>query len=134
MFGPSEIQVLGSRLGSAKGFPFEFELGNKLVQEMGSSTKGSKNPTTWTNTPRSVEEVVVDIMQAKNVEELFQTMAIVSLNMGNLNLEVSSLKNRLATGEKKKAILQKELDNEREFQKGYKHNVEIWRKNKAQAK
>jgi hypothetical protein len=29
-------------------------------------------------------------------------MAIVSLNMGNLNVEVSSLKNRLAIGEKEK--------------------------------
>jgi hypothetical protein len=25
------------------------------------------------------------------------------------------------------------LDKERKFQKGYKHNVEIWRKNKAKA-
>jgi hypothetical protein len=32
-------------------------------------------------------------------------MVIVSLNMGNVNLEVSSLKSRLATKEKEKAIL-----------------------------
>jgi hypothetical protein len=32
-------------------------------------------------------------------------MAIVNLNMGNLNLEVSSLKNKLAIEEKEKAIL-----------------------------
>jgi hypothetical protein len=32
-------------------------------------------------------------------------MVIVNLNMGNLNLEVNSLKNRLATEEKEKAIL-----------------------------
>jgi len=32
-------------------------------------------------------------------------MAIVSLNMGNLNLEVRSLKNRLATREKEKVII-----------------------------
>jgi hypothetical protein len=32
-------------------------------------------------------------------------MAIVSLNMGNLNLEVSSLKNKLAMREKEKATL-----------------------------
>jgi hypothetical protein len=50
-------------------------------------------------------------------------MAIINMNMGNLNLEVSNLKNRLATGEK--AILQEELDKKRKFQKGYKHNVEI---------
>jgi hypothetical protein len=41
-------------------------------------------------------------MQADKVVKLFQTLAIVSLNMGNLNLEMGSLKNRLAT---KKAIL-----------------------------
>jgi bacterioferritin (cytochrome b1) len=52
-------------------------------------------------------------------------MAIVSLNIGNLTLEVNTLKNRLAIGEKEKAMLQEELGKERDFQKGYKHNVEI---------
>jgi hypothetical protein len=61
-------------------------------------------------------------------------MAIVSMNMGNLTLVVNSLKNRLATREKKKVILHEELDKERNFQKGYKHNVEIWRKNNVEAK
>jgi bacterioferritin (cytochrome b1) len=51
--------------------------------------------------------------------------------MGNFNLKVSSLKNRLAIGEKEEAILQEELDKEKEFQKGYKHNVEIWRNKRA---
>jgi len=60
-------------------------------------------------------------------------MAIVNLNMGNLNMEVNSLKNRLAIGEKEKAILHEELDKEINFQKRYKHNVEIWRKNKVKA-
>ncbi len=41
-----------------EGFPFEFELGSKLVQKMGSFIKGSKNPTTQTSTPKSMEEVV----------------------------------------------------------------------------
>ncbi len=43
-------------------------------------------------------------MQIDKVVELFQTMAIVSLNMGNLTLEVNSLKNILATWEKEKAM------------------------------
>ncbi len=60
-------------------------------------------------------------------------MAIVSLNMGNLTLEVNILKNNLVMGEKEKAMLQEELDKEKDFQKGYKHNVEIWRKNKVEA-
>jgi hypothetical protein len=42
-------------------------------------------------------------------------MAIINLNIRNLNLEVSSLKNRLAIGGKEKAILQEELDKERYF-------------------
>ncbi len=61
-------------------------------------------------------------------------MAIVNLNMGNLTLEVNTLENRLAIGEKEKAMLEEEQDKGREFHKGYKHNVEIWRKNRAEAK
>jgi len=52
-----------------------------------------------------MDKVVTKVMQANKVTKLFQTMAIVSLNMGNLNLEVSSLKNKLATKKKEKAIL-----------------------------
>jgi hypothetical protein len=41
-------------------------------------------------------------------------MAIVSLNIGNLTLEVNTLKkNKLVTGEKEKAMLQDELDEDR---------------------
>ncbi len=58
-------------------------------------------------------------------------MAIVSLNMGNLTLEVNTLKNKLAMGEKEKVMLHEELDKDRDFQKRYKHSVEIWRKNKS---
>ncbi len=73
-------------------------------------------------------------MQVDKAIELFQTMAIMSLNMGNLTLEVTSLKNRLAIREKEKekVVLQEELDKEKDFQKGYKHNVEIQRKNKVE--
>jgi hypothetical protein len=42
-------------------------------------------------------------MKANKTVELFQTMAIVNLNMGNLTLEVNILNNRLAIGEKEKA-------------------------------
>jgi hypothetical protein len=52
-----------------------------------------------------VEEVVVKVMKTDKTTELFQTMAIVSMNMGNLTIEVNTLNNRLATGEKDKAIL-----------------------------
>ncbi len=46
-----------------------------------------------------VEEVIVKIMQANKVVELFQTMVIVSSNMGNLTLEVNNLNYRLVIGE-----------------------------------
>jgi bacterioferritin (cytochrome b1) len=39
----------------------------------------------------------------------------------------------LVTREKEKEVVHEELDKERDFEKGYKHNVEIWRKNKAKA-
>ncbi len=73
-------------------------------------------------------------MKADKAIELFQTMAIVSLNMGNLTLEVNIMKNILVAWEKEKAMLQEELDKEKDIQKGYKHNVEIWRKNMVEAK
>ncbi len=37
----------------------------------------------------------------------------------------------MATKEKEKAMLHEELDKKRNFQKGHKHNVEIWKKNRA---
>ncbi len=72
---------------------------------MGSLGEGSKNPTTHTSTPKFVEAVAIEVMQTDNAVKLFQTMAIMTMNMGNLNMEVSSLKNRLATKEKEKATL-----------------------------
>jgi hypothetical protein len=44
-------------------------------------------------------------MKVDKVIYLFQTMAIVSLNMGNLTLELNILKNRLVMGEKEKTML-----------------------------
>ncbi len=62
-----------------------------------------------------MEKVVVEVMQTYKAAKLFQTMAIVNLNMGNLNLKVSSLKNKLAIEEKEKVIPQVKLDKERDF-------------------
>ncbi len=47
------------------------------------------------------------------------------MNMGNLNLEVISLKKKLTTEEKEKVVLQLKLNKERDFKKEYKHNIEI---------
>jgi len=96
-----------------------------MVQELGSFAKASKDPTTQTSRSKYVEEVAIEIMKIDKAVELFQTMSIVNLNMGNLILKVNILKNKLVMREKEKPMLQEELDKEKEFQKGYKHNVEI---------
>jgi hypothetical protein len=62
-----------------------------------------------------MEEVAAKIMKANKVSKLFQTMAIVSLNMGNLILEVNTLKKKFLTWEKEKGVSQEELNKEREF-------------------
>ncbi len=62
-----------------------------------------------------MEEVAVEVTKAYKATKLFQTMAIVNMNMGNLIMEVNILKNRLARGEKEKAMLHEELDKKRDF-------------------
>jgi hypothetical protein len=62
-----------------------------------------------------MEEVVAKVMQIDKVAQLFQTMAIVSLNIRNLTLEVNNMKNMLAIGEKEKPMLKEELNKERYF-------------------
>jgi hypothetical protein len=52
-------------------------------------------------------------MQANKIVELFQNMAIVSMNIGNLTLEVNNLKKKLAIGEKEKSILHEELNKDK---------------------
>jgi hypothetical protein len=43
---PIELQVPHSRPKSVKGFLVEFELGKRMVHELGLSIEGSKVPTT----------------------------------------------------------------------------------------
>jgi len=94
---------------------FEFELGKRMVHQLGSFVEGSRDPMIQTSIPKFVEEVVIEVMNTNKVDELFQTMAIVNLNMGNLILKVNTLNNILVVGEKEKAMLQEELDKERDL-------------------
>ncbi len=52
-----------------------------------------------------MKEVAAKVMNVAKATELFQTMAIVSLNMGNLTLEVNTLKNKLVMVEKEKVMI-----------------------------
>jgi hypothetical protein len=71
-----------------------------MVQELGSYAEGSGDPTTQTSTPKSMEEVVIEVMKTNKIAELFHTITIMSLHMGNFILEASTLKHKLAIGEK----------------------------------
>jgi hypothetical protein len=62
-----------------------------MTWELGSFVEGFGDPMTQISTPKSVKEVAAEIMKANKVIELFQTMAIVNLNMGNLTIEVNTL-------------------------------------------
>jgi hypothetical protein len=44
-------------------------LGRKMVQELGSSIEGFWNPMTQTSMPKSMEKVVVEVMQVDKVVE-----------------------------------------------------------------
>jgi hypothetical protein len=101
-FKLEELEVPPNRPESSEGFPFEFKLGRRMVQELGSFIEGSKDFTTWTSTLKFVEEVAAEVMKADKATKIFWTMAIVNLNMGNLTLEVNILKNKLAIKEKEK--------------------------------
>jgi hypothetical protein len=70
-----------------------------MVQELGSFAKGSGDPMTQTSTPKFVEEVVAEVMKIDKAAKLFQTMAIMSLNRGNLTMEVNTLKKKLVMGD-----------------------------------
>jgi hypothetical protein len=46
LFITQKLQVLLNRPRFGKGQPFEFGLGSRLIRELRSSAKGSKNPMT----------------------------------------------------------------------------------------
>jgi hypothetical protein len=56
-FRLAKLEVPPSRLESIEGFTSEFELKKIMVQELGSSVEGSRDLTTWTSIPKSMEEV-----------------------------------------------------------------------------
>ncbi len=75
-FKPSKLQVPPNRPKSTKGFPVEFELRKIMVYELGSFVEGFGDPMTQTSTPKSMEEVAIEVMKVDNAIQLFQTMAI----------------------------------------------------------
>ncbi len=62
--------------------------------------------------PKFIKELAKDILAKNKNVEMFQAMAIMSLKMGNLGLEVKSLKSRLIIVEEEKQGLLKQIKEE----------------------
>jgi hypothetical protein len=62
----------------------------------------SKEETPFDLTPKFVEKLAKEVLGNNKIVEMFQTMAMVNMKMGNLGLEVQSLKTRLAIVEGEK--------------------------------
>ncbi len=52
----------------------------------------SKEKTPQNLTPKFIEKLVGEVLGNNKIVEMFQAMAIVSMNMGNLGLEIQFLK------------------------------------------
>jgi len=74
-----------------------------------SSSKGFKEETPQNLTPIFVEDLAIEIMEGNKNIEMFQTMVIINLKMGNLGLKVQSLKTILTTIEGEKQHLLQHL-------------------------
>jgi hypothetical protein len=53
-------------------------------------------------TPKSMEELAKEVLGSNKIVEMFQTMAIVNMRMGNMGLEVMLFKTRLIKVEEEK--------------------------------
>jgi len=62
----------------------------------------SKEETSHNLSPKNVEELAKGVLGSNKTTKLFQTMAIMNQKMGNLGLEVKSLKIRLTIVEGEK--------------------------------
>jgi hypothetical protein len=59
-----------------------------MRDKMVSLGEGSREETPHNFTLKFVKDMAVDVMENNKIIEMFQAMAIVSLKMGNLGLEV----------------------------------------------
>ncbi len=75
---------------------------------MVSSGEGFREETPQNFTLKFVKDMTIDVMESNIIIEMFQAMAIVSFKMGNLGLEVQSLKTKLTIvkGEKHRLLQQ----------------------------
>ncbi len=83
-------------------------------------------------TPKSIKQMVEEVLEGIINVEMFQTMATISLIMGNLGLEVQSLENRLTIMEGEKQGLLKQMKEEHEGYVKYRKCTTNWSKQKME--
>ncbi len=71
------------------------DLGLQMKDKAISLKDASKEETPQNLTPKYIEELAKEVLSNNKTIEMFQAMAIVSLKMDNLGLEIKSFKTRL---------------------------------------
>jgi hypothetical protein len=77
------------------------DLGLHIRDKGMSSQYTSTEETPHNLTPKYVEELAEEVLGSNKTAKMFQAMAIMNMKMGNLGLEVKSLKTRLTIMEEK---------------------------------
>jgi hypothetical protein len=71
----------------------EWQVWDRVV----SSKDESREETSQNFTPKNVQHMANDVLKSNKIVQMFQAMAIINLKMGNLGLEVQTLKTKLGT-------------------------------------
>jgi len=71
----------------------EWQVWDRVV----SSRDESREETSQNFTPKNVQYMADDVLKSNKIVQMFQVMAIINLKMGNLGLEVQTLKTKLGT-------------------------------------
>ncbi len=98
------------------------EIGQKLQvwDKVMSSRDRFKEEKPQNLTPKFVEDMVAEVQENNKITQMFKAMAIVNLKMGNLCLEVQSLKTKLTIVEKEKHGLLRQMKKKQEGYEEYK--------------
>jgi hypothetical protein len=106
-FRPLAIVLPHNRPRLVEGKMLDIDMDLQMRDKGMSLEDVSKEETPHDLTPKFVEKLAKEVLGNNKIVEMFQAMAIVSMRMGNLGLEVWSLKTRLTIVEGEKQGLLK---------------------------
>lgn len=98
-FRPLAIVLPHNRPRLVEGQMLDMDMGLQMKDKGMSSEDVWKEETQHGLTPKFVEKSAKEVLENNKIVEMFQAMATVSMKMGNLGLEVQSLKTRLTVVE-----------------------------------